>query len=237
MRLLGPLLRNTLLALVLSQAVADHGVTGWYYRVLEGGTIAVGDAFELIDRAPEADEAARQTLASDAKQRAENLMIVDLLRNDLGRIARTGTVRVPRLFEIEPYPTVWQMTSTIEAELPGTTGLADVLRALFPCGSITGAPKRHTMDLIARVCKHFEDSIRTKREAMEPLAAPIAAAAEAMAVPPARCVLVEDTLEHQKSARRLGMKTVLVQQSLRRPAYVDARLHSVLALPKIAALI
>ena len=100
---------------------------------------------------PLADAYSHDRLQADPKNRAENLMIVDLLRNDLGRIARTGTVRVPRLFEIEPYPTVWQMTSTIEAELPGTTGLADVLRALFPCGSITGAPKRHTMDLIARV--------------------------------------------------------------------------------------
>ncbi len=100
---------------------------------------------------PLADAFSPDRLQSDPKNRAENLMIVDLLRNDLGRIARTGTVRVPRLFEIEPYRTVWQMTSTIEAELPRTTGLADVLRALFPCGSITGAPKRHTMELIARV--------------------------------------------------------------------------------------
>jgi para-aminobenzoate synthetase/4-amino-4-deoxychorismate lyase len=100
---------------------------------------------------PLADAYSPDRLQADPKNRAENLMIVDLLRNDLGRIARTGTVKVPRLFEIEPYRTVWQMTSTIEAELPPATGLADVLRALFPCGSITGAPKRHTMDLIARV--------------------------------------------------------------------------------------
>ncbi len=100
---------------------------------------------------PLADAWSPERLQSDPKNRAENLMIVDLLRNDLGRIARTGTVRVPKLFEIEPYRTVWQMTSTIEAELPPATGLAEVLRALFPCGSITGAPKRHTMDLIARI--------------------------------------------------------------------------------------
>ncbi len=100
---------------------------------------------------PEADQAAARWLQADIKNRAENLMIVDLLRNDLGRVARTGSVRVPRLFEIEAYPTVWQMTSSVTAELPPATGLAALLRALFPCGSITGAPKHHTMALIARL--------------------------------------------------------------------------------------
>ena len=76
-------------------------------------------------------------------------MIVDLLRNDLGRIARTGSVRVPALFTVEAYPTVFQMTSSIEGELPDDTGFADLLRALFPCGSITGAPKHRTMQIIA----------------------------------------------------------------------------------------
>lgn len=76
-------------------------------------------------------------------------MIVDLLRNDLGRVARTGSVRVPALFSVETYPTVFQMTSSIEAELSAATGFPDLLRALFPCGSITGAPKHRTMQLIA----------------------------------------------------------------------------------------
>ena len=97
---------------------------------------------------PAADRAAAAWLASDPKNRAENLMIVDLLRNDLGRIARTGGVRVPSLFAIEPYRTVYQMTSTVEADLPPGTDLPDVLRALFPCGSITGAPKHRTMQII-----------------------------------------------------------------------------------------
>jgi para-aminobenzoate synthetase/4-amino-4-deoxychorismate lyase len=100
---------------------------------------------------PAEDAAAAAWLAADAKNRAENLMIVDLLRNDLGRIARTGSVRVPQLFQIEPYRTVHQMTSTIEAELPPAADLPAVLRALFPCGSITGAPKLHTMALIERL--------------------------------------------------------------------------------------
>ena len=99
----------------------------------------------------EGDSAMASWLADDVKNRAENLMIVDLLRNDLGRISRTGSVRVPQLFALEPYRTVFQMTSTVEAALPPATDLPAVLRALFPCGSITGAPKHHTMDLIARL--------------------------------------------------------------------------------------
>lgn len=100
-------------------------------------------------REAEGDSEIARLLAGDTKNRAENLMIVDLLRNDLGRIARTGSVRVPALFTVEAYPTVFQMTSTIEAELPDDTGFPDLLRALFPCGSITGAPKHRTMQLIA----------------------------------------------------------------------------------------
>ncbi|WP_028776544.1 aminodeoxychorismate synthase component I [Shimazuella kribbensis] len=87
-------------------------------------------------------------LLDSTKDRAENLMIVDLLRNDLGKIAVPGSVHVPSLFAIEKYPTVWQMTSTIEAITPPESSLSDIFTALFPCGSITGAPKRKTMELI-----------------------------------------------------------------------------------------
>lgn len=87
-------------------------------------------------------------LQADPKNRAENVMIVDLLRNDLGRIAPPGGVSVSALFAVEAWPTVWQMTSTVEAQLPATTTFPDVLRALFPCGSITGAPKRAAMAII-----------------------------------------------------------------------------------------
>ncbi len=97
----------------------------------------------------EGDSETARHLHLDTKNRAENLMIVDLLRNDLGRIARTGSVRVPGLFEVESHATVFQMTSTVEADATTGTGFPQVLRALFPCGSITGAPKLHTMDLIA----------------------------------------------------------------------------------------
>ena len=94
------------------------------------------------------DEAQQQHLRTSEKERAENLMIVDLLRNDLSRVAQLGTVRVPRLFELHALPTVWQMTSTVTAvSRPGLT-LADTFAALFPCGSVTGAPKVRAMQII-----------------------------------------------------------------------------------------
>jgi para-aminobenzoate synthetase/4-amino-4-deoxychorismate lyase len=89
-----------------------------------------------------------EDLRGDPKQRAENLMIVDLLRNDLSRVAEAGSVEVPALFDIEDYPTVQQMTSTVTAMLAPGLGPVDVLAALFPCGSITGAPKIRAMEIV-----------------------------------------------------------------------------------------
>lgn len=98
---------------------------------------------------PAQDAQRRDFLHGDEKNRAENLMIVDLLRNDISRVAVPGTVKVPRLFEVETYATVHQMTSQVEARLvPGTT-LSGILRALFPCGSITGAPKIRAMEILS----------------------------------------------------------------------------------------
>ncbi len=100
-------------------------------------------------RFPAEDAARVRDLAASPKEQAENLMIVDLLRNDLGQIAVTGSVQVERLFEQEQYPTVHQLTSTITARLLPGTRLVAIFRALFPCGSVTGAPKRRSMELIA----------------------------------------------------------------------------------------
>lgn len=97
---------------------------------------------------PEQDAARRAWLHSDEKSRAENLMIVDLLRNDLGRVAEVGSVRVPDLFSVETYPTVHQMTSTISSHLRPDVGAIELLQALFPCGSVTGAPKVRAMEII-----------------------------------------------------------------------------------------
>jgi para-aminobenzoate synthetase/4-amino-4-deoxychorismate lyase len=98
---------------------------------------------------PDADALAAQRLRSSPKDQAENLMIVDLLRNDLARIAVTGSVAVPSLFAVEALPSAWQMTSTVQCRTRQEVGLADVFGALFPCGSITGAPKVAAMKAIA----------------------------------------------------------------------------------------
>ncbi|MGE8686811.1 MAG: aminodeoxychorismate synthase component I [Achromobacter sp.] len=99
---------------------------------------------------PAEDERLGRALLASEKNRAENLMIVDLLRNDLGRLAEPGSVRVDALFSLERYPTVWTMTSTVSALAPRAP-LEDVLRALFPCGSITGAPKVAAMRRIRQM--------------------------------------------------------------------------------------
>ncbi len=99
--------------------------------------------------ADEAENARRSAaLAADTKNRAENLMIVDLLRNDLGRVALTGSVEVSALFDVQRYSSVLQMTSTVRAQLRPDATLAEIFTALYPCGSITGAPKRRTMEII-----------------------------------------------------------------------------------------
>lgn len=102
-------------------------------------------------RTPREDARLKTWLAMDEKQRAENLMIVDLLRNDLGRVAKIGSVEVTDLFTVETYRSVHQMTSGIEAELRSDMGLKDMLRALFPCGSVTGAPKMRAMEIISEL--------------------------------------------------------------------------------------
>ena len=109
-------------------------------RPMKGTAPASDDAEENGRRAA--------ALSRDPKNRAENLMIVDLLRNDLGRVALTGSVEVPALFDVQRYSSVLQMTSTVRARLRPDAQLAEIFRALYPCGSITGAPKRRTMEII-----------------------------------------------------------------------------------------
>ena len=143
-----------------------------------GSYINFGDQIEVISRSPELffsldaegqisarpmkgtaprhpdpveDRAIASALAASGKDRAENLMIVDLLRNDIARIAKTGTVKVPELYAIETYATVHQMSSRVIGQLAKPAALTDVMVALFPCGSITGAPKIRAMQIIAEV--------------------------------------------------------------------------------------
>ncbi len=124
-----------------------------FFRLDEGkllarpmkGTAARGDGD---------DRAAAERLAADPKQRAENLMIVDLLRNDLTRVARPGSVAAPRLFAVETYPTIHQMVSDVTAEIADGRDAVDVIEALFPCGSITGTPKIRASEVIAEIEDH-----------------------------------------------------------------------------------
>lgn len=115
----------------------------------EGGVLTTRPMKGTAPRGPtpEADDQRARGLHASAKDRAENLMIVDMLRNDLGRIAEIGSVAVPSLFEVERYPTLLQMTSTVTAR--SRAPLSQVLASLFPCASVTGAPKKRTMEIIA----------------------------------------------------------------------------------------
>lgn len=102
-------------------------------------------------RWPEEDRALGEALRASEKNRAENVMIVDLCRNDVTRVCDVGSVQATALFEVQRYPTVWQMVSTVEGRLREGAGLADIFTALFPAGSITGAPKSSSMRLIAEL--------------------------------------------------------------------------------------
>jgi len=144
-----------LYAALRARALAGHGgivFTGAHWLLslspelfftLEGGLVTTRPMKGTAPR--DADPAA---FAADPKQRAENLMIVDLLRNDLSRVARAGSVDVPALFAVETYPTILQLTSTVTARLEEGIGPIDLIRAIYPCGSITGAPKIRAMEII-----------------------------------------------------------------------------------------
>jgi para-aminobenzoate synthetase/4-amino-4-deoxychorismate lyase len=118
---------------------------------LDGATLTARPMKGTAPASDDADENARRAaaLAADPKNRAENLMIVDLLRNDLGRIAQTGSVTVPKLFDVQRFGAVLQMTTTVQAALRPDVTLGALFAALYPCGSITGAPKRRTMEIIS----------------------------------------------------------------------------------------
>jgi para-aminobenzoate synthetase len=121
-----------------------------FLRVDAAGTIQTKPIKGTSARSEDAsaDERSAQLLASSEKDRAENLMIVDLMRNDLSRVSEPGSVKVPKLMDIESFKTVHQMVSTVESKLRAGYGLIDLLRAVFPGGSITGAPKIRTMEIL-----------------------------------------------------------------------------------------
>ncbi|MCZ7596164.1 MAG: aminodeoxychorismate synthase component I [Hyphomicrobium sp.] len=119
----------------------------------EGRTVSTRPMKGTAPRAgtEEADALARRQLAEDVKQRAENLMIVDLMRNDIGRIAEIGSVKVTDLFTVETFKTLHQMTSGVRATLKKGVGTGELLRGIFPPGSVIGAPKIHAMELIRQL--------------------------------------------------------------------------------------
>ncbi len=156
--------------LALYAAVRTRAAAGWGAIVATGDHLLLSFSPELFfrlegdtltcrpmkgtarrDPDPSRDDDIADALASDEKQRAENLMIVDLMRNDLSRVAAAGSVKVPALFAVERYPTVHQMTSTVTARLAPGRDAIDVLSALFPCGSITGAPKVRAMQVLREI--------------------------------------------------------------------------------------
>jgi para-aminobenzoate synthetase component 1 len=121
-----------------------------FFRTDEDGWIETHPMKGTAKRGANAAEDADiiDTMRKDIKTQAENRMIVDLLRNDISRIAEVGTVDVPKLFEIETYPTVHQMVSHVQAKLRPGLSIRDIFAALFPCGSITGAPKMRAMEIL-----------------------------------------------------------------------------------------
>ena len=158
-------------ALDLYAALRARGAVGFGSYVDLGGPVIVSRSPELFvrldargrietrpmkgtaprDADPVEDARLAEALRASGKDRAENLMIVDLLRNDLSRLCKVGSVKVPELFHVESYATVHQMVSRITGQLVEAASLAGVMAALFPCGSITGAPKLRAMQIIAEV--------------------------------------------------------------------------------------
>ncbi|WP_257309191.1 chorismate-binding protein [Geothrix fuzhouensis] len=128
-----------LLSLSMERLLSRRGDRLWS-QPIKGSAPLTGDT--VLDRA------AAEALAADPKERAEHTMIVDLVRNDLGRVAQTGTVAVSQAMTVEPYPTVQHLVSTVEAQARPRLGLADLFRAVLPGGSVTGAPKH-------AVCAHL----------------------------------------------------------------------------------
>ena len=124
--------------------IEDHGATRRIVTRPMKGTAPRG-------RTNAEDRHIADQLRNDEKNRSENVMIVDLLRNDLGRLCAFGSVQVEKLFDVERYPTLWQMTSTITGQLRSEIHYHNIFRALFPCGSVTGAPKVRAMQLLAEL--------------------------------------------------------------------------------------
>jgi len=160
--------------------------------------------------------------AETVKERAENLMIVDMVRNDLGRVCRAGSVKVPALYAVEPYRTVWQMVSTVVGDVNPKAGLADIMQAVFPGASITGAPKHHTMELIA--------SLETEPRG-------VYTGAVGLFVPGGdfTCNIAIRTITHHKGRCLLGVGSGIVWDAVPSAEYDETLLKATFATPATTA--
>ncbi len=185
--------------------IADGEITS---RPMKGTSARQGD-----------DEAARARLAASPKDRAENLMIVDLIRNDLGRIAETGSVTVRDLFQVETYPQLHTMVSTVAARLKPGTDIAAIIRALHPCGSVTGAPKIRAMEIL----RALESSPRNAYCGAIGFFAPNGNARFNVAI---RTLVIEGKGAIEGQSGRLGIGGGVVQDSREESEYAECLLKA-----------
>ena len=164
-------------------------------------------------------------LSLDSKNRAENVMIVDLLRNDLGRVAVTGSVNVPVLFEVTRYSQVLQMTSTVQAKVRPDLSLADVLTALYPCGSITGAPKHRTMQIIREVEKEARGIYTGAIGWFDPPTAPYTLGDFCLSVP-IRTLQLSSANQQGLRQGRLGVGAGIIHDSVAAEEFAECQLKS-----------
>jgi len=167
---------------------------------------------------PEGDAALAEELIHSEKDRAENLMILDMVRNDLGRVSRAGSVHVPALYSVEPYRTVWQMASTVTGRVRSDAKPAEILAATFPGASITGAPKHHTMEIIAEL-------------ETEPRGVYTGTVGLFLPGSDFTCNLAIRTLVHQRGALRLGVGAGMVWDSDPLEEYEETLTKATFALP------
>ena len=170
----------------------------------------------------EQDAALACDLTCSEKDRAENLMIVDMVRNDLGRVSRAGGIQVPALFAVEPYRTVWQMVSTVRGTVRGDASLLEIMAATFPGASITGAPKHHTMEIIDRL----ETEPRGVYAGTVGLFLPGGGFTLNLAI---------RTLIHERGSFRLGVGSGIVWDSDPEDEYQETLIKASFALPPIGS--
>jgi para-aminobenzoate synthetase/4-amino-4-deoxychorismate lyase len=203
------------------------------FFAIENGTIHARPMKGTAPRTGTDDAGERARLAASAKDRAENLMIVDLIRNDLSRVAEIGSVAVERLFEVETYPSLHTMVSTVAARLRPDAGIAAIMKALFPCGSVTGAPKIKAMEILRELESSPRDAycggigfFAPTSPAREALAGEVPVAALAMRRAEGVFNVAIRTLTIEGNAGTLGIGGGVVQDSCKASEYAECLLKA-----------